>query len=346
MIGSHIIPKFYLEQFAIPSKRRKARPGRIWVYQRGREPDHRATSRQGVEKGYFEFRGPDGVWDESYETVLAEHEGNCNDVLVCAKFDTFHWPPGSREKLAFYAGLLFSRATQRRRQSRSSWSKTLAGFKEAAEDERLIAELAEATSRKYGTRVSREAIRTTIVEMAEGSYNPDEAHRVFLTDLITNADQVAGWLLKKAPWRILRPPAETEFITTDNPLITFVPLGNGILHPGYGFRKETAAAAFPLAPDACLLMGRAWQVHSQLDLQSLEGLTTALVSISDRFVYSKTFSRQVQDAVQKFGGSSRYGENAFMPLGVELPTPSQFLRKHFGLKEEQSASPLNPQPSG
>ncbi len=334
MIGSHIIPKFYLERFATRSKRPKAKAGRIWVYQRGREPDHRSTSKQGVEKGYFEFRRPDCKWDASYETTLAAHEGNCNEVLVCARFDTFHWPPGSKEKLGFYAGLLFSRATQRRRQGKDSWSKTLAGFKDAAEDESFIAELAEETSAKYGTPVPQEVIRGVIIEKAEQLYNPSEAQHFFLTGLIKNAEQIAGWLIKKEPWKILRPPAGSEFITTDNPLITFVPLGNGILHTGYGFRKENAAAAIPVAPDACLLMGHAWDVPSVLETQAFDGLTQAFVSICDRFVYSRTHSRHVQDVVQEYAGSSQYGKNAFMPLGVKLPSPRQFLRKHFGLNEE------------
>lgn len=334
MIGSHIIPKFYLEQFAIRSKRPKAKPGRIWVYQRNREPDHRSTSRQGVEKGYFEFSRPDGVWNASYEKTLARHEGNCNEVLVCAKFDTFHWPPGSKEKLAFYAGLLFSRATQRRRQGKDNWSKTLAGFKDAAEEESLTAELAEAASAKYGTRVTQEAVRGLIVEKAEQLYNPTEAQHYFLAGLVTNAEQIAGWLVKKEPWKVVRPPAGSEFITTDNPLITFVPLGNGLLHPGYGFRKKAAVAAFPLAPDACLLMGHAWDVRSVLEKQSFGGLIQAFVSICDRFVYSRTRNRRVQDVVQEYAGSSQYGKNAFMPLGVKLPPPRQFLRKYFGLNEE------------
>jgi hypothetical protein len=59
LINSHIIPAFYLEQFATPSVRGKDKPGRIWVYEKGNEPDERATSVQGREKGYFGFINPD-----------------------------------------------------------------------------------------------------------------------------------------------------------------------------------------------------------------------------------------------------------------------------------------------
>jgi hypothetical protein len=108
-----------------------------------------------------------------------------------------------------------------------------------------------------------------------------------------------------------------------------------VLHPGYGFRKEIVDAAFPLAPDACLLMGKAWRVSRNLDLAMLASLNEALISISDRYVYSKTYSDEINGLVQNYGGICRYGESAFMPIGLKLPTARQFLRMHFGLGMEQ-----------
>src|SRR5271169_3099437 len=130
MIGSHIIPKFYLEQFSTPSQRGTGNPGRIWVYERGQELADRATSVQGRENGYFGYYKPDGTVEESFETLLSGYENECNDLLVCAKFDTFHWPHGAREKLASYAALLYSRATQRRTYSAKQWTKILAELRE------------------------------------------------------------------------------------------------------------------------------------------------------------------------------------------------------------------------
>ena len=70
MIGSHIIPKAYLEQFAI---RKKARDetGRFFVYEKGKLPRRAAPKAEGVENGYFAFVRPDGSIDESLENSLA-----------------------------------------------------------------------------------------------------------------------------------------------------------------------------------------------------------------------------------------------------------------------------------
>ena len=103
MIRSHIIPKFYLEQFASPSTRGKAKPGRICVYEKGRQPHQRSTSVQGAEKGYFGFVRPNGSLEESLEKDLADREEECGEVLACARSELFDWTSAaSRNKLACY----------------------------------------------------------------------------------------------------------------------------------------------------------------------------------------------------------------------------------------------------
>jgi hypothetical protein len=331
MINSHIIPAFYLEQFATPSERGKENPGRIWVYERENEPDNRATSVQGREKGYFGFIGPEGKLEESFETVLAQHQIDCNVVLVCAKYDTFHWPVGSHEKLAFYAALLYSRATQRRAFTGKNSLTIATQLREAADDAQFVKEIADALSRKLGQPASEEMMRNSMLRHAEELKAPASSKNSFLSDLIHNSEYIATLLLKKQPWRVLRPQGSAEFVTTDNPLITFVPIGNGLLHPGYGFGKQMAVAAFPLAPDACLVMGNAWPVPTTLDDKTVDNLNDVFISICDRYVYSKTRSVKIHAAVQKCAGRFRYGENALMPIGMNLPTARQFLRMHFGL---------------
>jgi hypothetical protein len=114
LIGSHVIPKFYLEQFANPAKR-KNKPGRIWVYQKGKQPDERGTTVQGAENGYFGYVRDDGTLDGVLETVfeqeLAQRERECDAVLFCSKSHLYHWPGGSREnwhsmRLSFIHGPL------------------------------------------------------------------------------------------------------------------------------------------------------------------------------------------------------------------------------------------------
>jgi hypothetical protein len=331
MIGSHIIPKFYLEQFAIPSERGKKNPGRLWVYEKEGRANQRATSVQGVENGYFGFLQANGIFDESFETVLAQIENDCNEVLVCAKSDLFHWPHGSRDKVALYAALLYSRATQRRTFSGTQWSNIVAEVEELLRDREFMRELASGLASKIGQPVSEQQVQDGVQQWFDAAQIPDSSRESFLSDLLDNARFIAELLLRKEPWQVLRPPDGFEFVTSDNPLITFVPLPHGKLHPGYGFRRREAAAAFPLAPTACLLMGDAWTTSRNLGADNLRELNETFISLSDVYVYSKTYSAQVEQATQAYGGSFRYGVNAFIPVGLKVPTARQFIRLHFGL---------------
>src|SRR5215469_17982155 len=133
-IGSHTIPRFYLEQFANPPKR-KGKPGSVWVYSKGRTPYDRSSRSQGYENGYFAYVEPSGKLNEALETRLAELEGRCNDVLASAKSTLFDWSAAHRNTLAFYASLLFARSTSRKRFSAGSWRKLAEPYSRLAVNE-------------------------------------------------------------------------------------------------------------------------------------------------------------------------------------------------------------------
>src|SRR6266581_33800 len=196
MIGSHIIPKFYLEQFSRPSSRREDKPGQIWVYQKGKKPHQRSTSVQGVENGYFGFIRPDGSLEESFEADLAKHESNCNEVLVCAKIDLFHWPHGSREKLAFYAALLYSRATQRRDFNEKNHHIIIKQMQEAANDWELLRDIATAMSKELRRPVREKVVRKGITKWLKEAQQPETAKNVFLSDLLRTTKLIASLVLQ------------------------------------------------------------------------------------------------------------------------------------------------------
>ena len=328
MIGSHIIPAFYLKQFSTPSELRKRRgkkkSGRLWVYEKGKEPKLRSTSQQGRENGYFGFVLPSGRLDESFEGELAQLEGECNEALACARSSLFHWPYGSRKKIAFYAALLHSRATQARDFAAKNLTVSFNLMKEAASDESLLEEIA----RRVGA--SPDVIRKGIELWSSRPPDGVAQRNAFLKDLISHSEIKSEMLLKKTPWRVLRPPQGEEFITTDNPLVTFIPLSNGKLHPGYGFNVKNSVSVFALAPDACLAMGKSTVPDTMSKATFLE-LDETVISTCDRYVYSKTRSDSVQAIVQCHAGEVRYGVNALLPIGVKVPDARQLIRQRFGL---------------
>lgn len=334
MIGSHTIPQFYLKQFGVPSKRGPEKPWRVWVYEKGQEPDERATTVQGAENGYFAFVRPDGIVDESLERDLADREDDCNDVLASAKSFLFDWSLSHRNRLAFYMGMLHSRATQRKEFTLSNWTKIITGYCELIKDEKYIADLTlEYQSRFPQDNVTADAIRKRLSELAEGFQKPETAKNVFIRDVLNHAELIKQALLNK-PWQLWIAPAGMEFITSDNPVVSFVPLSNGEFHPGHGFAKPETVIAFPLAPDTCLVMGIPGQnsiMRVNVDAQTANKLNEVLILLCDYYVYSNTRSDDIKELVDKCAGAARYGKNAFVRIGEERPSVKDFFRRNLKL---------------
>jgi Protein of unknown function (DUF4238) len=346
-IGSHIIPKFYLEQFANRTATKRAKPGRIWVYEKGKQPDERATSVQGTQNGYFGYirddGSVDGVSETAFEEGLARRENECDDVLVCSKSHLYHWPHGSREKLAFYAALLYSRATQRREHSAKNSRYTAQIFEQALnEDKTLLADVTECYSKRFNQAFTEQEIRDLLLKPVLESRGPGGQKNQFLADLIDNAELIAQLILEKPMWEVWQAAERLEFITSDNPLISAVHLAHDKFHAGYGFGKREIIALFPLAPSACLAAGafasgtRGIVGYRKVLRSTVNEVNEAVISISDRYVYSKTRSEEVQKSVDLFGGTFRYGINALMPVGIKLPSvaeASAVLRQACGCNE-------------
>lgn len=337
-ISSHIIPKFYLDQFSVPSsrKRKKGPANLVWVYQKNKTPAQRATVIQGAENGYFSLVRPDGTRDESFEIRLADLEGDCGDTLFLAASPFFDLHSASRRNtLAFYAALLFCRATQRRSQSEKTFRTIWQEFAEAIADDVYIADLSRHYSRKANKQVTPEEIRIILTKLAESQMRQPEAVRnSFVDDLLLLTESVKNMLLQK-PWQIWRTPAGAEFVTSDNPVVTFVPLRNGEWHPGHGFGSPDVVAAFPLAPSACLAMGTNGPESITVDAGQVAKVNEIVIRACGRFVYSKTFSAEIRQHVDAYGGSTKYGETAFLlPM---RPSAKDFIRKALGLDRAASA---------
>jgi len=332
-LGSHIIPKFYLEQFAVRVQRRD-KPGRIWVYEKNKKPDERATSVQGVQNGYFGYirddGSVDGVLEAAFETDLAQRENECDEVLFCSKSHLYHWPHGSREKLAFYAALLYSRATQRSEHSAKNSRHTAEIFEKVLkEDKTLLSDVTASYSKRFSQTFTEEEIRDLLLKSVLKSRGPGPEKNIFLADLINNAELIASLILEKPLWEVWQAVEGVEFITSDNPLVSAVLLPHGKFHPGYGFRKKEIIALFPLAPTACLAAGafatgtKGIVGYRTVTAAMVNEINEAVISISDRYVYSKVLSDTVQKNVDMFGGSIRYGINALMPVGIQLPSVAE-----------------------
>src|SRR2546427_850226 len=329
-IGSHIIPRFYLEQFATPSNRER-KYWRVWVYERGKEPHHRATSSQGYENGYFGFVRRDGSLDESLESKLAKLEDDCNDVVVAAKSDLFDWSSTAyRNKLAFYAALLFARATQRLNLTNRNWKTMQDTFAEMIKEDDYVKRLAARYGAMFNQVVEPERIRAELTRLSQEMQTPAATKNSFVEDIIDHAEIGKEILLRK-PWQVWK-SSTAEFITSDNPMVTFVPITKDVWHPGYGLTYPGVVVLFPLAPEVCLTMGISGAYVISVDAERVNKVNQTVTSVCDRFVYSRTRSEEIKSLVDTYAGTIKYGVNALMPVGLRMPSLREFIREKLGIR--------------
>ncbi len=323
-IGSHIIPKFYMERFANPPDRKNGQP-HLWVYEKGEEPHYRATSVQGYENGYFAFVRPDGMLDESLEKRLEKLEEASLDTLVLTATQFFDIQSASRRNaLAFYASMLFCRAKQRRNRSQKTYANLHTQFAELVHDDEWIAETTDRYIRRHGEPITKQMVTESLAQLAAMMDGTTALRNNFVEDLVNATDIMENVVLQK-PWQLWNAPKGMEFVTSDNPFISFIPLGNGRLNSGHGLRKPETIGVFPLAPHVCLAMGVKGPDSVTIEPGLATTINNTVVELCERYVYSKTRSEEVRQVVDKLANSRQYGVNAFLPLGLNVPIAKDFV---------------------
>src|SRR5216684_2647130 len=328
-IGSHIIPRFYLEQFSGPA-RRKGRPGRVWTYEKGKPTHLRATDAQGYENGYFAQIREDGKLDESFETQLAELEGRCNDAVVCAKSEFYDFNLTNKNTLAFYLGLLFARSTSRRKFTAGNWAKLQEPFAKLEFNDEYVRDTAAHFSERTGELVTPETIREVIRKQAATFTEKNLNANTFVQSILFHAEVMKKELVPR-PWQVWKAPTGTEFVTSDNPVVTFLKLTEEAWHPGHGFRKPGVVIAFPLAPTACLTIGIEGRYFREVDQAMVMRMNEMTVRCCDRFIYSKTFDKSIEEMVNSFARTSVPGVNAFVGQFPGTEQIEEGLRKIMGI---------------
>ncbi|VVB53005.1 Uncharacterised protein [uncultured archaeon] len=334
-IGSHTIPAFYLAQFAEPSGE-DTRKWTLCVYQKNKRPRISSTERQGFENGYFGPIRDDGKIDTdseiSLEQSLRDIEKRSQEMLVCARSPVADLTSNqNRNKLAFYMGLLFARATSRQRFSRGNSAKLKVTLEELMQNEAFVRDLADFYNNKRGVPTTREEAIESLRSQADSLVDRKSVHNAFIRDLQTHANQCGSLLFEKS-WQVWAAPQGVGFITSDNPIVSFVELQPGLWHPGYGFGRPNAIVAFPLCSSACLMMGITGPEYRDVTVDDVIRVNETVIRCSHKFVYSRTHDDQLNTLIQQIGGTCIAGVNAFVGQFPNSTTLEDYLRKKLGMR--------------
>jgi hypothetical protein len=164
------------------------------------------------------------------------------------------------------------------------------------------------------------------------SATEEQGKNNFLAELLNNANITVDALLDKQ-MRIWKAPKGTQFVTSDNPLVTFVVVPNGEFAPGFGFRRKETIAFFPVSPTKCISFGGEGRDpidHFELTPGAMEKLNWAMIASAHHFVYANTEDIAIEKLGNDLIGTYIYGEHSFIPR-QPLPTVKDFLRMFLGV---------------
>ena len=316
MIGSHVIPRLYLQQFA-------AETGRLWVCERGQPPRAGTARSEGRENGYFAYSLPSGEVHERFETELQRIETRADSILTGSTYRCFVWTREYRGRFALYLGMVFARSTKRRAFSAETTRELFSDLYATSQDPNFLNEYADHVA-GLGLRVSQSSIKETLSRVAISAQTPQAMARFFLDDLLHLAESIARILQARPAWQVWVAPEGAEFLTSDNPLSTMIPL-NDDFAPGFGFNHPTTLAVFPLNPIKCLVIGNAGNEWREVDAETVDKVNANTLLFSTRFVYCRSKPKDVRRITRQFeSGTIQYGQNAFLS-SQKRPTAKELL---------------------
>jgi hypothetical protein len=205
-----------------------------------------------------------------------------------------------------------------------------------AQNEEYLRDAAEHFSTAMGEEITPQQIREMIQNQTQRFSDKGFIQNTFVEDLLINVDLIANEFVSK-PWQIWEAPTECEFVTSDNPLVTFLRLSDEVWHPGHGFRTPNVIVAFPLAPTSCLTMGIIGREFQKVDQATVMRLNEIIIRSSDRFVYSKSRSDCIAEMVEEIGRTSVPGESAFIGRPPDENLVEEHMRKTLGIKKRAIA---------
>jgi hypothetical protein len=193
-----------------------------------------------------------------------------------------------------------------------------------------LRDAAEHFTRK-GIQTTPEEVRDLILDQARQFSEKKTPQNAFVQELLTFTNMIREMLLSK-PWQIWHAPAGAEFVTSDNPLVTFVKLTPELWHPGHGLRIPNSFAAFPVCSSACVMIGTAGKEHERIDETTVNHVNEIVIRCSDSFVYSKMRSTKIAELVNKIGRTSVPGQTAFVGSMPDEDRIEEYLRRHMGIR--------------
>jgi hypothetical protein len=307
-ILSHKIPIAYLKRFADKPKK-----GKVWVYEEGRPPRIGSPKSESAERGFFATKLPDGSIDDFQgESWAQKIEDAALDILINAPSPVFVWTPTNRRKMAEYWALLFQRTTSFYTFHKDRAKEIFEKQRERIDDDPILRErLVQRYSQLSRRPLTEEEALTALDKGIATLLRDAELRHHYVERLEHRVGLFSGVLIEK-PWQIWRAPQDSQFVTSDSPVMTFVSDQWKRYTVGHGLAKDGVIVLLPLCPSACLAAGVSGPHEKTISIEDVTEVNKMVICGASRFAYSQSNEQKIDQLVQNFLGVIKFGRNAFV----------------------------------
>ncbi len=334
----HVNPAFYLRAFQIEDEEEF-----IWRYDStSGEALKLHINDAAVRRDYYSHVNPDGLRDTEFvENFLADIEGHTapvfKKILAGEELSNEEWMT-----FAYFVALSWLRSPAVRRQTAEllgGMIKTMA-VANAADPEHFRSscrQMEKDKRTKEQDRMSDEEIERARVFILGNEYQISIAEQMTLLPLMHMTDLAETICQMK--WTFAEASKETDFITSDSPVVREIP--PKYRHPmmGSGFRNKFVEISLPLSPTLCWI--GTWNedmsdviVASKNQVKSLNRLRAIH---AERYLYASTYQEGLSKlAVAHHGPGAQFVMTGFGFKGEPMSV-KQFKSKSRGIAPPQAA---------
>ena len=251
----HYIPRFYLKGFADPSILRRENKEAIWIYEKGKEPRRSAPEKEARERDFYSWTAGD-TRNLDVENWFGNLENQVAPIII--SLSESRREPTAREKelLALFIGTMQQRTPAARWLAENRMDPLISKLmKETANDPAKFRSFVEENHPfpNDGEAFDLEEIRQAILA-GRGEVIADSPDYKLLS--IIEVGKMVGNVLLEMNWQTIYSEDQDHFLTSDDPVISFVVDASEKLKLRTGVGTPGVDVWFPLCSTVCLRMNK------------------------------------------------------------------------------------------
>lgn len=297
----HYVPRFYLKGFADPSILKRENKEAIWIYEKGKEPRRSAPEKEARERDFYSWVAGD-TRNLDVEHWFGNLENQIAPIITSLSEAPREVASSEKELLALFIGTMQQRTPAARWLAENRMDPLISKLmKETAADPVTFRSFVE-ENRPFpeeGEAFDLEEIRQDILAGRGDVIAENPEHK--LLSIIEVGKMVAKVLLEMN-WQTIYSEDQDHFLTSDDPVISFVVDASEKLQLRAGVGTPGVDVWFPLSHTICLRMNKDCEAGLGRWLSAgIRMINKLLIICAHRFVYACERSDHLKRLMNKKG---------------------------------------------